>query len=545
LGAKYGVQEKDELSKVGLSIVKERTVDSHKVQMRLTNGREWLGETYQFKSKYIPIVPCWGNIQNIDGADYWCGMVRTNKDQQRLHNVHRSAVVEAVAKAPKAPFIIRPKTIEGFETFWNQANAEDYPYLPINDNTPPGMEPKRSEQAQVPTALIQLANMDNDDIKAATGQFNPSLGQESNEISGTAINARKLQSAVATFNYIDGLTYAIRFSTEILVDAIPNYYDTPRVVRILGEDGGEKWKQLYQTVVDPRTGQEHTLNDIGKGKYDVVVTVGPAYATQRMEAVETYAKLAGQIGRTDPQMAGLLGYEVVKNYDLPGSEEVQTAWRGKLVQEGLLQPGPKDPPPKPPQPNPELVAKVNKIGAEVGRIHAETDKINAETAVMPKELEAEIRQMISAAILNESKAMIAAGDLDAMIRYNAQQFGGIPMQGTDTPHNPHYVPPQDQPPAQQPQQAPQPDANADLAMPAMPPKFHPHTGEPLPPPPVDQIKAALAEHMQQSNQHAQQHAELIGQHLATTQQLMAHLSKPKSTKIIRDHNGKIVGAEQA
>jgi Phage P22-like portal protein len=444
LGKKYGVEEKEELSKLvpPLTVLKTRDVDSHKVQMRMTNGREWLGETYEFKSKFIPVIPCWGNIQNVDGQDYWSGAVRYAKDQQKLHNVHRTAVVEAVAKAPKAPFILRPKTIEGYEAYWKQANAEDFPYLPIRDDTPPGAEPKRSEQAQVPQALIELAQMDNDDIKAATGLFDPSLGQKSNETSGTAINARKMQGNVATFQYIDGLTYAIRYSYEILIDAIPNYYDTPRVVRILGEDGGEKWKHLYQTVTDPETGQQHTVNDIGKGKYDVVVTVGPAYATQRMEAVDAFTQLAGQTRGQDPLVTKMLTYQVFKNLDMPGSEEIAKALRNELVAAGALPPAPGDQPPKPPPPNPLLMAKVNEIGARIGKLHAETDATNAETQMSGSEMAATIRQLLSQAILNESKAMIQSGELDSMIRYNAQQFGPG-GGGVNTPDNPHYVPPPD------------------------------------------------------------------------------------------------------
>ncbi|WP_411393594.1 hypothetical protein [Xylella fastidiosa] len=45
-----------------------------------------------------------GNIEIFDSSDYWSGMVRFGKDQQRLHNVHRTALIEAVAGYPKAPF---------------------------------------------------------------------------------------------------------------------------------------------------------------------------------------------------------------------------------------------------------------------------------------------------------------------------------------------------------------------------------------------------------------------------------------------------------
>jgi hypothetical protein len=348
-----GVSE-EELQLAGLQIVNRRTVKSHKVCMRLTNGHEWLTDEYEFPSKFIPLVPVWGNIYSVDGTDYWCGMVRYNKDQQRLHNVHRTATIEAVAKAPKAPFILKAKWIKGFENFWKKANAEDYPYLPLADDAD-GV-PQRANQAEVPVALIQLAGMDNDDMKAGTGQYDASLGNRSNETSGLAINARKQQGATATFNYPDNLAKAIQFTYEIMGDMIPRVYDTPRVVRILGEDGGSKWKQLYQEVQDPETGQTHVLNDIGKGKYDYTVTVGPSYATQRMEASEAFTQLLGQLGQAAPQIAPLMAYGALSNMDVPGMEEFAGGIRKMLVGQGLLAPKEGDQPPPPPQPNPKDVA---------------------------------------------------------------------------------------------------------------------------------------------------------------------------------------------
>lgn len=356
----------EELAEAGLKITRRRTVESHKVMMRLTNGHEFLTEPYEFPSKYIPIIPVWGNYQNVDGEEHWQGMVRPNKDQQRLHNVHRTAAIEAVAKSPKAPFIVKLGWIKGLESFWKKANSEDYPYLPVHDNAD-GI-PQRAGQAEIPAALLQLAAMDNEDIKASTGQYDASLGARSNETSGVAIGQRKMQSATATFNYIDNLAYAIKFSTEILVDMIPRVYDTPRVVRVLGADGGEKWKQLYQEVFDPSTGTKVVLNDISKGKYDVVTTVGPTYATQRMEAVDAFTNMLGQMGNgLPPQIAALMAYTAVKNMDLPGAEEVDKAFRKLLVGQGTLPPAEGDEPPQPPAPpplSPKEMADAEKSAAQ-------------------------------------------------------------------------------------------------------------------------------------------------------------------------------------
>lgn len=365
----------------GLTVAKERVVDSHKVMMRLTNGAEWLKDAQEFPSKYIPIIPVWGQIKNIDGEDYWQGLTRGAKDQQRLHNVHRTAIVEAVAKSPKAPFIAKPKWIKGFESMWKRANSEDYPVLFVSDDAE--QVPARAAQAEVPVALIQLANMDNEDIKASTGIFDPNAPQ-SQEKSGVAIQRRAAQSSTATFNYIDNLARAIRFEYEILIDMIPKVYDTQRVVRVLGQDGGEKWVQLYQQVQDPETGQTVTLNDISKGKYDVTVTVGPSYATQRMEAATAFGQLVGQIGPSFPPLAELLGYQVIKNLDLPGNDEVAEAVRKILVQQGLLAPKDGEQPPQQ-GPNPMQQAQAMTEQAKAQLTMAQAQKTSAEAqAVLPK-----------------------------------------------------------------------------------------------------------------------------------------------------------------
>lgn len=401
-----------ELAAAGVQVVRTREVDDHKVYCRLTNGKQWLTDPYEFPSRFIPLIPVWGNIQNVDGEDYWKGMTRDAKDQQRLHNVHKTAAIEAVSKAPKAPFITKLKWIKGLEHFWNRANSEDFPYLPVNDDADD--MPQRAHQAEVPAALLQLAALDNDDIKATTGIYDASLGARSNETSGVAINQRKNQGAVATFNYLDNLSYAIRYEWEILIDMIPRIYDTPRVVRVLGDDGGVKWKQLYQQVMDPQTGRVVVLNDISKGKYDVTVTVGPSYATQRMEAADAFMQLAGQLGQSAPPLAPLLAYEVVRNVDAPGAEEVTTALRKMLVGQGVLPPQEGDQPPAPPPPDPAKVAEVRRTNAQAMREEAAAAKTQAEAQTVIPYKQAEIEKMISEAVDRRLETMAKSGALPGM-----------------------------------------------------------------------------------------------------------------------------------
>lgn len=409
----------------GVEVIRKRTVKSHKVFMRQTNGVDWLTEETEFPSQYIPILPLWGNITNIDGKDYWYGSVRACKDMQRLHNMHRTATIEAVAKAPKAPFVGPLEAIAGLEDMWKKANTADYPYLPYKGQ----VRPQRTQQAEIPAALISLANIDDADMRAATGMFEAALGMTSNEVSGKAILQRRKGSNVATYNYMANLSASIRQTYRILIDMVPRVYDTPRAVRILGNDGAANWVQLYQTVQDPATGQLAIVNDITKGKYDATVSIGPNYDTQRMEAVEFYTSAAASVGGAYPPLSALLAYAAMENIDEIGSRQITAAMKRLMIKQGLIQPGPEDHV-EPEQPNPLQMIQVQKGQADVAKSQATTEKIKAQTMhemvearlAMPKaeaELEsgqaqtrktfAEIDKLIAETVDQRIQNMIDAG----------------------------------------------------------------------------------------------------------------------------------------
>jgi hypothetical protein len=275
-------------------------------------------------------------------------------------------------------------------------------------------------------------------MRSQTGQYAANLGAPSNESSGRAIGLRRAQGATATYNFLDNLVQAIRFTYEILVDMIPRVYDTPRVVRVLGEDGGAKWKQLYQEVTDPGTGQLVVLNDISRGKYDVTVTVGPSYATQRMEAVDAFTQLAAQIGAAAPGLAPLLAYQAVKNLDLPGSEEIDKALRKAMIAQGLLEPNEEEgeQPPEPQGPPPELMVKQAEMelkGRELQVKEREVGIKEQEAQIKAFEAEAETAkaQAEIVKIQAETAAIVETHNLDAAqaaANYQAAQMAAQAAQ---------------------------------------------------------------------------------------------------------------------
>jgi hypothetical protein len=160
------------------------------------------------------------------------GLVRDAKDPQRMFNYWRTTSTELVALAPKAPFIGRKGQFETDAASGRRPTPE--PRLHRIRRPEP---PQRQPFAGVPAGALQEALNASDDMKSIMGLYDASLGAKSNETSGRAIMARQREGDVSTFHYIDNLSRAIRHAGRILLDLIPKVYSTPRIIRVLGQDG--------------------------------------------------------------------------------------------------------------------------------------------------------------------------------------------------------------------------------------------------------------------------------------------------------------------
>lgn len=336
-----------------LTIKAEREVMARKVYSCLVSGAGKLEAPTEWGGSMIPIVPQWGDLVSIEGKQIYSGMTRFGRDSQAIHNFEMSTAVEVIAKLPNSPLKATPKMIEGLQSYYERLGYDDPPVLLYNaDPNAPGGAPQREPMAAFPAALVQMSQVATDELKANLGIYDASLGARSNETSGRAILARQNEGEVANFVYVDNQIKALKRLGEILVDAIPRYYDAERSIRILGEDNAEKFVRINRPIRDEQTGEVRIINDLSRGRYDVTVTVGKNFDTARMELAE-----AAQALSQTPGPFGLLGqFMLMKSLDVPGMDEYVKAARKVLVGQGLLEPGENDPPPPPPQPNPKDVA---------------------------------------------------------------------------------------------------------------------------------------------------------------------------------------------
>jgi len=304
-------------------VLKEREVDSYDIYWCKVSGEDILEGPYLWKGKYFPIVPIWGKEITVDGVLHRRGVIRYAKDSQRAYNYWRTSATEQVALAPKAPYKVTQKMIDGHEHMWNEADSGTKPYLLFNpDDRVAGGGPTRERPIDRPAAQMDEVNVSREEIQQTTGIYDAYKGKKSNEVSGVAIAQRRTGGERATFAYHDNLSRALRQCGRILIDLIPYFYDTQRVIRILGEDMVEE----LVNINSPSEDGNGLLNDMTVGKYDITLSTGPSFTTQRQETAQAMMELIGK----NPDLMIYLGDLMVKNMDWKNTDEM--AERIKFLQ---------------------------------------------------------------------------------------------------------------------------------------------------------------------------------------------------------------------
>jgi hypothetical protein len=300
---------------LGVTVKQERASTRKKVCMYLCSGVEVLEET-EWAGDRIPIVPVWGEEARIGNKRIRNGVLTYARDAIRLHSFARSANAETVATQPKAPWLVTPKMIDGFQDQWQSAATGNPAVLFFNpDPSVPSARPERMPPPQPSSGWVQEALQSADDIKTTTGIFDASLGAKSNETSGKAILARQREGDIGTYTFVDNVMDAIEETGRIAINVIPHIYDAPREVRILGKKMEAQIVAVNQAWLHPSGQTVHI--DLTVGKYDVTVSTGPSVTTQRQETAELLTSAL----QAAPMLAPVILPRLASVIDLPDAEE--------------------------------------------------------------------------------------------------------------------------------------------------------------------------------------------------------------------------------
>ena len=369
---------KDDIASGRIEVMAERDSSvpavkwyKHTATQILDRG-DWAG-------KWLPVPRVIGNEVDIEGKVTLSGIIRSAVEPQRLFNYAHTSMVEVIALQPKAPYIGAEGQFEGHEDKWQNANIKSYPYLEYNPVALQGQvlsAPQRQPPPQASSGWQQLNEAFAQDMMATTGiRFDATLQERVVDESGRALRELRRSSDTGTLHYYDNLCRTLKHVGEMFIDLIPKVIDTRRMVTILREDDTEEQVMIDPNAEKPYAKGRHPLtNKVLKifnptiGKYGVTVTIGPSYASKRIESAESMMDFV----RAMPQTAQLVADLIAKNQDWPEAEQF-AARLAKALPPGLLTP-------------PEMDDLPPQVQALIGSLQKQLQALTQQFAAAQKEL---------------------------------------------------------------------------------------------------------------------------------------------------------------
>lgn len=383
--ADYYYKDYDDLDDEGLPTVK----------IVATNGVEALDET-EWLGTIIPIIPQFGKQLIIDDVKRTFSLIRKAKDPQKLVNLYVSNIAEQIAQMPKTPYLAAEGQIAGRESEWETINEVQRAVVQYKSRDAAGNvvgPPMRVTNEPPIQALVTGYLQAIDAVKAAMGIFDASLGAGPADTAGIAIRQRRTEADIANFHFSDNEARSRKKLGRILLEIIPMIDGTEpadRPVRGKPEPGFPHGKVTFVRINEPYHDKKRAKvvhHDLSVGRYEVAVSTGPSYQSQREEENTRQ----GEVIKAAPELLWVLGDLYFATMDGPGSPELAERMKRAIA---LKSPGLIDQEQGDPrqllmalqqkaqltdQQNQQLVAEIHKLAQILETRQAESDaKFNVE-----------------------------------------------------------------------------------------------------------------------------------------------------------------------
>lgn len=294
-----------------------RNSPSKYAELYITNGVEVLDGPFELPINRLPVIRATGWLVPIGDDLQRYSMISFGKDPMRFHNYVRSDRAERIVNKPRALWKATEEQISGHETKWNNSHLNRNRVLIYNGSA--GGSPEQVEPPVVDNAAVLESQASINDIMDVFNMHEAALGQTSNEVSRVAIDARSGISELGAVIFDENMNYAQQEGYDVINQLIPYVYDTPRLIKIMGEDD-----TLRDAMINDPENPESA--DIAAGKYSVALEIGPSYASRRMHAVESMRNIINSV----PDAASIVFDKLIEAEGIPGGDIIADRWRKRF-----------------------------------------------------------------------------------------------------------------------------------------------------------------------------------------------------------------------
>lgn len=297
-------------------IEESRPSKRSKIMHRKIAG-DYILEESEFPSEDLPVIFVDQNSYYDKSGKQVCRSFLIDAvDAQRYLNYlgTQSAYILKISRYDQ--FIASKKNVQSNDTAQQWRDPQQVKGAITYDESPSGAKPEQLRPPELSQSLMQQYERAVNDMYTSTGLYPSRMGQQGNEISGAAIDARTRQGSYSTYVAFNSINRAITAGGKIVNQMIPRVYDTERVLSLMTPDKGRQNIVVNQQL-DEYGGK--IKNDLSKGSFEVRLQAGPSYEGQKAQALESL----NMVLQANPQLLNLFADLYAENLPLVNTIEIK------------------------------------------------------------------------------------------------------------------------------------------------------------------------------------------------------------------------------
>jgi hypothetical protein len=369
---------------------------------------EYILEEEEFPSEDCPIIFVDQNsFYDKNGKQVCRPFITDAVDAQRFLNYLGTQIAYLLKISRYDQFIGNKENASSPQTQKVWTNPAAVQGMLMYDSAKDGSKPEQLRPPELPISLINQYQRAIEDMYTSTGMYPSRLGQQGNEVSGAAIDARTRQGSYPTYVAFNSINRAITAGGTVVNQMIPRVYDTERVMSLMFPDKGRQAVKVNEQQDDYG---EMIKNDLRKGSFEVRLQAGPSYEGQKAEALQSL-NLALQ---GNPQIFNLIADLYAENLPLTNTLEIRNRFK-TLVPPEIVEAGKSGQmPQEAAQPSAQDQAAMAEAQYKMQKIELEKQKLQMEMQESQTKAEMEQQQMQLKYLENASQLE------EAKLRYMAE-----------------------------------------------------------------------------------------------------------------------------
>ena len=262
-----------------------------------------------YRHNRFPFTPIWASRRGRDNAPY--GTIRNIRDPQEDLNKRGS---KALFILSTNQVIADKQAVADWDATMDEVARPDGRILLEGDR-----RFELNNDKQLAEEHLMLMDRDQAMIRNASGVQGENLAEDTNAISGRAIEKKQNEGSLVTFELFDNLRFAVQLQGEIRLSLVEQYYDMPKTIRLTGDNNIPEFTSLNQPEWNPLENKYVFINDIQASQSSFIVDQQDFRATIRQAMFE---QLMDMLSKMESDTALKLLDVVIDLSDAPQKDEL-------------------------------------------------------------------------------------------------------------------------------------------------------------------------------------------------------------------------------